>query len=184
MSLVALVAVVFSREVITLLFSERYAAASVAFALLMIGLQMSFIVNLMGYTMTAAGYPGRSLGQDAVRATINVLGDLLLIPIFGLLGPAFASLAAGYTANPVGVWLLRRSGVPVAVAPYAKQTLLLLLFSALFWLIQPSPFVAKIGIVLAFIVCSALLSTVGRQDLTLLLPIKLKSRPAAPEQTL
>lgn len=169
-ALVALVAVVFSREIMTLLFSEQYAASSMAFALLMIGFHVTFVLSILGYTLTAAGYPGRSLGENLFRTTLTIMGDLLLIPIFGFMGPVYASLAAAYASNPVAIWLLRRSAIAPVLAPYVKQTALLLVGAALHWWILPAGLAYKLTIVVAFAFINVALSTVSREDLDLVLP--------------
>jgi len=183
-ALVALTAVLFSQQLVTLLFSEKYAASSLTFALLMIALHMSLMVNLMGYTLTAAGHPGRALGENVTRTTLNLLGDLLLIPIFGFVGPAYAALVSRYTANPVAVWLLRRSDIPVAVVPYAKQTLFLLVCAGLFWWIQPVTFAYRVAILALFVALNVLLSTISRDDLSLILPRGLIRRSGMPKEAL
>jgi len=170
LALVALVAVLFSREIIVLLFSEKYAVSSMAFAVLMIVLHMTVLVTLMGYTLTAAGFPGRSLGQNLVRTTLTILADLILIPILGFIGPALASFISYYVANPLGVWLLRRSGIQVAVAHYVKQTALLWLCAALFLWLQPAVFTYKVAIVGLFLALNFALSTVSGDDWKLMLP--------------
>lgn len=178
-ALVALTAVVFSREIVTLLFSEQYAVISKAFALLMIGFHVTFVLSILGYTLTAAGYPGRSLGENLFRTILTILEDLLLIPVFGFMGPAFASLAAAYMSNPVAIWLLRRSGIPVVLAPYVKQTAFLLLGAALYWWILPAGLVYKIATVIAFVVINVALSTISRDDLSLVFPEMVTKRLAA-----
>lgn len=172
-----LTAVLFSQEIVTLLFSEKYAASSLAFALLMLALHMTLLDNLMGYTLTSAGFPGRALGENLTRTTLNVLGDLALIPVLSFLGPAWATLAAAYGANPVVVWLLRRSDIAVAVGPYVKQTGLLLLCAGLFWWIQPAGFPFKVSILVLFVTLNVALSTITRDDVSLVLPRDLVKRP-------
>jgi len=177
-ALVALIAVVFSREITTLLFSEQYADSSMAFAVLMIGFHVTFVLSILGYTLTAAGYPGRSLGENLFRTVLTIAGDLVLIPVFGFMGPVYASLAAGYMSNPVAIWLLRRSGVAVVLAPYVKQTALLLLGAALYWWILPAGLVYRIATLVAFVVINVALSTVSREDLSLILPEMVTRRVA------
>jgi O-antigen/teichoic acid export membrane protein len=169
-ALVALGAVVFSREIITLLFSEKYAASSMAFALLMMAFHMTFLVSLTGYTLTAAGFPRRSLIQDTVNAGLGVVGDLLLIPRLGFVGAALANMISSYAANPVSVWLLRRSSIRVTVAHYAKQVVLLWLCAALFWWTQPGAFTYKLAIIVLFVVLNVALVTISIEDLELMLP--------------
>lgn len=166
----ALLVVLFGREITVILFSSKYADSSLAFAVLMIALHMTLIGTMMGYTLTSAGYPGRSLSQDFARTALNVVGDLVLIPLLGFVGPALATSAAAYTANPVALWLLRRSGVAVGVGPYAKQTLLLLSFAAFFWWAQPAELVLRVVMLILFILLNVALSTISLDDLSLILP--------------
>ena len=166
----ALGAVVFSREIITLLFSDTYAASSPAFALLMLAFHMTFLVNLTGYTLTAAGFPRRSLTQDATNVVFGVVGDLLLIPRLGFVGAALANMISSYAANPVSIWLLRRSGIGLTVAPYAKQVVLLWLCAALFWWTRPGELLYQLAIIALFLVLNVALATVSVEDLKLLLP--------------
>lgn len=166
----ALGAVVFSREIITLLFSEKYAASSMAFALLMMAFHMTFLLSLTGYTLTAAGFPGRSLGQDGIHVVFAVVADVLLIPLLGFVGPAFAQVISSYVANPVSVWLLRRSGIRLTVTQYVKQAVLLWLCAALFWWTQPDGFAYKLAIIALFVVLNAALATISAEDLKLMLP--------------
>jgi O-antigen/teichoic acid export membrane protein len=175
-ALAALMTVLFSRQIVTLLFSERYLESAPAFGLLMIGFHMTFIVNLMGYTLTAAGYPGRSLGENITRATVNILADLLLIPVFGFIGPACATILAGYMANPVAVWLLRRSDITVTVSPYVKQTLLLMVCAAFFWWIQPVEISYKLSMAILFVMLNVALSTISWEDFNLIVPAAVTRR--------
>jgi O-antigen/teichoic acid export membrane protein len=169
-ALAALVAVVFSKEIITLLFSAKYIASSMAFSLLMMAFHMTFLVTLTGYTLTAAGFPKRSLGQNTVNVVLTVLVDLLLIPPLGFIGPAFAQVISSYAANPVSVWLLRRSDIRITVAHYVKQIVLLWIGAALFWWTRPDGFAYKLAIVALFVVINSALATISVEDLKLILP--------------
>lgn len=169
-AIAALIAVLFSHEIISLVFSEKYATSSWVFALLMIGLHISIIVNLMGYTLTAAGYPGRSLIANTVRVILNVLANLVLVPLLGFVGPALARLLAVYLSCPLDVWFLRRSGILVTVGTYIKQTVLLLACTALCWWTQPSALLYKAAIIVLFMMAASFLSTIEREDFALILP--------------
>ncbi|HEX5414473.1 MAG TPA: oligosaccharide flippase family protein [Chloroflexota bacterium] len=182
-ALAALVAVVFSQQIVVILFSTKYVASGTAFGLLMIGLHMTLVTNIMSYTLTAAGYSGRSLAQDFTRSALNVVGDLVLIPIMGFVGPPLATILAAYGTNPLTVWLLRKSDVPVAVAPYLKQTSLLVGFSAGYVLFQPAGILPKLAIVALFVASSALLSTITLEDLSLVLPNGLLHAPGQRQET-
>jgi O-antigen/teichoic acid export membrane protein len=184
-ALVALVAAAFSEEIITLLFSSKYASSAPAFALLMIALHMTVLVNVLGYTLTAAGRPGRSLRVDVVRTAVIVGGDLVLIPILGVVGAAYATVAASYASNPVAAWFVRQTEFTVAVAPYVKQTLILLLCAVLAWWIHPAGPAYEVAVLVLFVALSVWSSTITLDDLVLVAigrtprPGAASERPAA-----
>jgi O-antigen/teichoic acid export membrane protein len=167
-ALAAIVAIAFSEEIVTILFSAKYADSAPTFALLMIALHMTVLVNVLGYTLTAAGRPGRSLRVDIVRTVIIVGGDLVMIPILGTLGAAYATVLASYASNPVAAWFVRQTEFSVAVAPYAKQTLILLVCAALVWWVHPAAPAYKVSILALFVGLSVLSSTISREDAVLL----------------
>ncbi len=170
LALVALVGFLFRREIITLLFSANYANSSLVFGILLIAMQMHLVVNLMGFTMTAAGFPKRTLGENAVRISIGLTSNLILTPLFSHFGPAWASILGNYAANPMAVKLLRRSGFQVHIAPHVMQTLLLIFGAMLSWWFNPSSWFLRIGAILFFILANFVLSTVSINDVGLLIP--------------
>lgn len=181
-ALMALGGVVFNRQIVLLLFSERYLPSAPVFAVLMLAFHMTLVVSLLGYTLTAAGFPGRSLTENTVRTTLNIIGDLVLIPLYGFMGPAAASLVTAYIGNPVVVWLLRRTGHAVEVRPYAIQSGTLLLCAWLFWLVQGGMLFGS-TILVIFVVLNILLSTITWEDLYLVLPERMRGQPAVVQET-
>ncbi len=169
-ALSALISVIFGQQIVGILFSAKYETSSAVFSLLMIGLQMNVLVTLMGYTLTSAGYPGRSLTANAIREALIVVADLLLIPLLGLVGPAYGKLVAYYFANPLSVWMLRRSHIQVLMAPYIKQTGLLWFVSILFWWLQPQSILIRLLMIVIFIALNISLSTISRDDVELVVP--------------
>ncbi len=172
----AFIAVVFGREIVTLVFSAKYAVTSMAFGVLMIAFHVTVSVHLLGYALTAAGYPKRSFAASLVQATVNVVGDVALIPMFGFVGPAYASLASVYALAPVAIWLVRRSGLEMRVSAFVKQTLLLLVYAAGVWWVAPESVMVRVAIVALFVVHSLAMSTLSPQALTLILPTRLTRR--------
>lgn len=183
MALSALISVVFGQEIINLLFSAKYESSSAVFSLLMIGLQMNVLVTIMGYTLVSAGYPGRSLAANAIRETLIVVADLVFIPLWGLIGPAFGKLVAYYVANPISIWMLRRSHIQVLAAPYTKQTLLLWLGAFLFWWFQPQEFLIRMMIIVLFIALNIGFSAITLDDVKVVLPPILVKRLGKQKKT-
>ncbi|MEO8285674.1 MAG: flippase [Chloroflexota bacterium] len=178
-SLIAIGSVLFSREIITLLFSHKYEPSIAVFGILMVAFHLAFMINLFGYTLTAGGYPGRSLWANLARIGLNVVGDLAMIPPLGAIGAATAGLVSAALANPVAVWLLRRSGTAVVALPYARQTLAVLVVAGLVLALQPLPFLFRVGIMLVFALLSVALSSISLDDLNLVLPEGMTKRLGA-----
>lgn len=176
MALIALVFVLFNQQIITILFSDKYTESGPVFAVLMIALHMNVLITIMGYSLTAAGYPGRSLGANAVREAFMFVTNLLLIPVVGFIGPGYAKVLAFYIANPISIWLLKRSNFNVNMTSFIKQTLLLLFSTALFWIFQPEAIILKIVIIVLFIILNISLSTLNRDDLSIVLPVFVKKK--------
>ena len=178
---VALVGVLFSEEIITLLFSEKYVDSAPAFGLLMLALQMGLLVNIMGYTLTAMGYPRRSLAENSSRTALLLLGNIIMIPSFGFVGAAIVTFFANHISNPLSLWLLKRSDVTVKITPYVTQSILLLSSAALYWWIRPELIMEKMAVILTFLFLNFLFATVSRDDLGLIVP-RFKTRTKSTTQ--
>ncbi len=175
LAFLALVAVLFGEEIITLMFSAKYTDSGFAFGLFMIALLVESTLHLMGYTLTSAGYPGRSLVENIARAVITTIANLLLIPFMGFLGSAWAKLLANCTSNPLLVWLLKKSNLRISATTYIRSTAVLLMFALIFWLFHPHLLIIKSVFLLLFIIANFVLSSISTRDLLLLFP-KTKSK--------
>jgi O-antigen/teichoic acid export membrane protein len=165
--------VLFSNEITELVFSSRYAASAPAFAVMMIGLHMVLVVNLMGYTLTAAGHPRRSLIVDVIRTSVVLGASLAVVPALGFLGAAYARLLSSYSGAPAVVWLLRHGG---GLTP----TAILLVCSALAAVTQPFGLPARLAVAIVFVGLSARLGALKLDDVRLVIPLSRERRePAA-----
>jgi O-antigen/teichoic acid export membrane protein len=176
LGLVALVAVLFGQQIIHVLFSDKYLPSTTIFGLLMIALQTTVLGTLLGYTLTAASHPEHSLGQNLIRTALGIVGKFVLIPTLGLVGPAYADLAAYYVANSVCVWLLRRSEIFVKAGRLVGQIALLWLSVALFWWVHPTALAYKAATVILFVVLNFALSMISGEDLRMVLPESVATR--------
>jgi O-antigen/teichoic acid export membrane protein len=177
-AVLALACVLFSNEITELIFSSRYAASAPAFAVLMIGLHMVLVVNLMGYTLTSAGYPRRSLVVDVIRTSAVLGASLALVPPLGFLGAAYARLISSYSGGPAVVLLLRHGGLALRTNALFRSTAILLACAALAALTQPAGPLAKLGVAITFFVLSATLGVISLDDVRLLIPPS-PTRPTA-----
>ena len=185
-----LFAVLFSRDIIGLLFSEQYAGAALAFSIMMVAFHMMFIVNLLGYTLTSAGYPQLSLIENSVRATVSAVASLLLIPIFDFNGAAASRLLSNYASNPVAVWLLHKKEIPINIRSFGLQTVLLLIGATIGWYLPTwdtslaTNIALRLAIVLLFIGANLGFGTVSFREINALIPQSLLARIGLQKQEL
>ena len=179
----ALGGVMFSEEIMVLFFSPTYREASTTFAVLMISFHMMFLVNLLGFTITSAGYPRLSLVENSLRTAVGGISGFLLIPLFGAVGGAISNTLANYLANPVILLLLRSKGILAKYRDYTLHTIILWICTIIFWLSQS--FISdnwlllysiKLLFPLIFVGLNLLLRTISWQDFYSLIPPKFRAR--------
>lgn len=177
-----LATVLFSREIMGNLFSAQYATAALAFAVMMVAFHMMFLVNLLGYTLTSAGFPQRSLIENSVRAGVSVIASIALVPFFNFNGAALSRLLSNYLSNPVAVWLLRKSDIPVNMTSYVRQTGLLWIGCLVGWFIPmwdlslPISILSRLAMIVLFVSFNFLLGTVTWQEVFSMVPHSIKTR--------
>jgi O-antigen/teichoic acid export membrane protein len=164
----ALVTVLFQKEIVRLLFSERYLESAPAFALLMVTLNIALVGNIMGTTLVAAGHSDKPAKINIIMTVVNISGNLIMIPIFGFMGAVYATLISGAATNPFIVWFLRRIGIKVDILEYLKSWLVFLIFTAFFVIIGIKALMSKCLLLVIFLVVCLALSIIKKKDLLVL----------------
>jgi O-antigen/teichoic acid export membrane protein len=162
-------AILFGQDVIVLVFGARYAEAAPAFVVILLGLTLATSINLLGYALTASGQPTRSFAVNLLRSSVSFGGDFLLIPLFGFIGAAYATLLAQVVAAPLAWWYLRRQGLPVHGHVHARQYVAAgLLLAAFLWL-PPLGFGVRLLLLAGFPVLAVGLGLIRPGDVSLLI---------------
>lgn len=91
-------AFLFSREIVTFLFSEQYSNVGFAFAMLMVGVYLRVTANTLGYSLVSAGYPTTSSKVNTISVIVFLTSSVLLIPRVGYLGAVFATIIMNSSA--------------------------------------------------------------------------------------
>jgi O-antigen/teichoic acid export membrane protein len=161
----ALVALFFGREIITLLFSDQYAESAYTFVVLMVGLTFAFTDYTLGYTLVAAGDADKPVYINIVHTAVTLLGNFLLIPIFGIFGAALANVAGFAVANPLNVFFLRRRQIEVKARNYLTPILIFGGFALLNLLLDLEGFWIKAIMFVLFLAAALLTSVITQRDL-------------------
>jgi len=165
----ALISVLFGREIVAVVFSERYMASAPALGLLMIELAISMASTILGIGLVAANHPAYLLLINLVTAVVSIATNLWLIPIVGFMGAVLARLASTVLANPVSVGCLYREKIRVSVAEYLKPILFLAICVALYLGLGWTSWPLKSLLLLLFISLSYAFSVFGSKDVSAVL---------------
>lgn len=160
----AMISVTFGKDIILLLFSDRYLLIYPLFVLLMIGLSLNIFENTLGYSLVAIGEPDKPLIVNIVRGIISTLGNLLVIPILGTIGAALVNLFGNITATPMDMFFLAQRKFFVQIRYYIKPLIIFGASSAIFYLLNSSSYLIKTGVIALFIVSCFMLSVITKED--------------------
>ncbi|MDZ7782930.1 MAG: polysaccharide biosynthesis C-terminal domain-containing protein [Halioglobus sp.] len=83
---------------ITLIFGDAFKEAYVPLLVLLPGIVMASGARVLANDIAARGRPELNMYTSVVVVTVNVLGNMLLIPLYGLAGAAIATSIA-YALN-------------------------------------------------------------------------------------
>lgn len=160
----ALVAVLFQHEIITLIFSERYAASAPAFGLLMVILTMSVAGTILDTTLIAAGNPNYVPFISLADTIPSMIANLILIPPLGFMGAVIAKMIANLTSNPLCIWALNREGIAVRSSAYFKPAAIALVCVLLYLLPGGSTLLHKLLTLALFFGLGMLFSVIAAAD--------------------
>jgi O-antigen/teichoic acid export membrane protein len=120
-----LTAFAFPRATILLVFGRKYVEASTALRILSIGFTFHVAMGLNAMTLLAIGRTYDNLVGNALAAALNIILNLLLIPIYGINGAAVATAVSYIGANIYRTWRLRKeTGIHPFGGPYIKALLI------------------------------------------------------------
>ena len=83
---------ILSDKIILLLYGKEYAASAIALSILSGYLFLKFLNPVTGFTLMAINKQGSRLFSQGLAALINIILNLILIPLYGFVGAAFATL--------------------------------------------------------------------------------------------
>lgn len=94
-----LILLLFSNQALTLLFGSEYRAASIALSILACGYLIDALVGRVGSLLNAKGYTKYILYNNIAALTLNLMLNILLIPIYGIIGAAIATATSTILTN-------------------------------------------------------------------------------------
>jgi O-antigen/teichoic acid export membrane protein len=161
------ISILFSKEIISMLFSDEYLPSAPIFVILMINLSIALVGNVMGTTFAAMGDTITPTIINIFNATVSLLGSILFIPAFRMIGAAVANTIGTAAAYPPAILFLRKR-IDLRNAAYLKPFAFLGVWSIPVFIIKPGSILMKLGFLLIFIAASFFLSIITKADILLL----------------
>lgn len=166
-----LVIILFRREVVGLLFSVKYLDSAPILSLLMIALSIGLIGNILGTSLVAAGHSKLPVMINLVDTAVSLTANLVLIPMFGVIGAAYAAILARALTNPVNVWFLKRNGIEVRVTEYLRPALIFAVCMVIYVTTGSGGILMNISIIILFLAACLGFSVIRRNDFITLVKI-------------
>lgn len=98
--------VTFPEQILRLFFGDAYSDAAVTLVILSIGIFINVAAGRSLETFAALGKPKFELVSNSIAFTLNLILNVLLIPIYGIIGAAIASAAAFAVLNIIAIIIL------------------------------------------------------------------------------
>lgn len=165
---VTLVVTLFQKEIVTVLFSEKYLSSAPALSLLMVAMTIGLIGNVMGTSLVAFGQSDKPFKVSLFDAVSFVVGNFIMIPTFGFMGAVYAALISRCVANPLNVFFVRKANVKIKVSEYLKPLGAFLLCAMMYWILKADMVILRLFIIFLFLVICSALSVIRGQDIRLL----------------
>jgi O-antigen/teichoic acid export membrane protein len=163
-SFAALGAVLFGKQIISLVFSQAYLPSYYAFVVLMFGLNLSVLDSVLGYSLVAIGEPTKPLIVNCIRAIINVSLNMVIIPMFNFFGAAVVTVVSNLIAAPLDVYFLGKREVRVEILAFFKPVIISGSYGLLFLSVGISLAYMKVIFIVMFILTCLLMSIITRDD--------------------
>lgn len=138
--LIGLVVWFFTEDIIVFLFGGDFITATLPLQVLLIGTIINGATNRpIGGSLAAAGYPELGFYITSMSAGLNIGLNLILIPLYGILGAAIATAVTLTIASLLSLFFVRKKlrvelDIKWFVKAFGAAVLLILVFYTMEWI--------------------------------------------------
>lgn len=116
-----------SKEIISLLYGPEYASSATVLTILCWFLFFKFLNPIIGYTLMSINKQKTRLFSQGLAAGVNIILNFLLIPLFGIIGAASATLITEILFFCIYSTFIFRYGFPFVVLTYLVKPVIAVL---------------------------------------------------------
>lgn len=127
--------IVTASQLLPILFGSEYAGAAPAFRLLALSVGLLFLNWSLSNVLIVAHKTRLQAAVHGAAAAINVALNVLLIPLYGIVGSAAATVVAELTVVVAGIEVLRRMHILPSAMPMMRPLTAAAVMSVVVWLL-------------------------------------------------
>lgn len=155
-------------ELVRIIFTETYLPTVPVFILSMLTLSLRLVGNVLGTSIVAIGETDKPAITSLISALVGLGANLLLIPVWGIVGAAVASLLSVLVANPIDYFFIWRRLRGVSAMAYLKPIAIFVVFALLIVLVWSNNIVLWSLILLAYLVTDVVFGVVTLTELNMI----------------
>ena len=142
---------IFNKEIILLLFSEKYLSSTLAFSLLIVAFYFNSISNIMGYSLVSAGLPAVNLKISIISSAISLLGAIIMVPTWGFMGAVYSFVLATFSSLLFNYLYLIKYKMRVDISMIIKPSLITILGLSLYYILNIGDIIYKCLLFIVYI---------------------------------
>ena len=158
----------FSQEIVLLVFSEKYLEVQLTFVLLLLSTCMNLLAALMGFSLVSAGYPQYSTKVNIISMSLELVLSILLIPAIGYIGAAVSYVIMTLISQSLGYYYLRSIDVHIDLSTYVRPFFFLILISGVYVGLDNESFILRVALFISYIALSIVFIPDCRQSVVYL----------------
>ncbi|MCD3364065.1 flippase, partial [Clostridium botulinum D/C] len=144
--------IILSKEIIVLLFGQKYVEAYIPFVILLIYILILFMRENYGYSLNAWNKENEYLKSVVISALTNLILNLIFIPMYGIIAAAMTTLVS----EILNFFIMRKYSIKIVktnyITNFIKVIIPVVLMGSVVWGLKYLHINVVINIVLAIVV--------------------------------
>jgi len=151
-NLLLLVSFLFNKEIILLLFSDKYLDSSLAFSFLMVAFYLNAMSNIMGYSLVSAGFPSKTFKANIAASAISLIGAFLMVPLWGFMGAVYSMLLTSLSSLLFHYLYLTKYEMKIKLISLVKPSLITISVLLLYYQFTPDNLIFKNLLLIVYLI--------------------------------
>ena len=151
-NMLLLVSFLFNKEIILLLFSDKYLDSSLAFSFMMVAFYLTAMSNIMGYSLVSAGLPSITLKVNIAAGSINLIGAFLMVPLLGFMGAVYSILLTSLSSLLFHYLYLTKYDMQIELITFIKPSLITITALLLYYPFIPDNLIFKFILLIVYLI--------------------------------